>query len=211
MNKFRIMAALAVFALAVVVAGCTPAQNTNTATAPAATPEPTPDKAAIAAELTKIENDWPRILKERDAAAVRRIEADDAVLVYPDGSLGGKEQDVKDIEAGNISYDEWNVSEINVKVLDADCAVVSLFIDVKKGKYKLPNGQLNDISGRYRSVDTFARRNGQWQLVGSAAVPVKGPAGSASPTPAASASPKSSPAARPSPTRRSPPPPPTNQ
>ena len=208
MNKFRIMAALAVFALAVVIAGCAPAQN-NTATAPAATPEPTPDRAAIAAELTKIENDWPRILKEKDAAAVRRIEADDAVLVYPDGSLGGKEQDVKDIEAGNISYDEWNVSEINVKVLDADAAVVSLFIDVKNGKYKLANGQSTDISGRYRSVDTFVRRNGQWQVVGSVAVPVKGPAGSASPTPAASASPKSSP--RPSPTRRSPPPPPTNQ
>ena len=209
MNKFRIMAAPAVFALAVVVAGCAPAQNTHTATAPAATPEPTPDRAAITAELTKIENDWPRILKEKDAAAVRRIEADDAVIVYPDGSLGGKEQDVKDIEAGNISYDEWNVSEINVKVLDADAAVVSLFIDVKNGKYKLPNGQSTDISGRYRSVDTFARRNGQWQVVGSATVPVKGPAGSASPTPAASASPKSSP--RPSPTRRPPPPPPTNQ
>lgn len=209
MNKFRIMAALAVFALAVVVAGCAPAQNTNTATAPAATPEPTPDRAAITAELTKIENDWPRILKEKDAAAVRRIEADDAVIVYPDGSLGGKEQDVKDIEAGNLTYDEWNVSEINVKVLDADAAVVSLFIDVKNGIYKLPNGQSNNISGRYRSVDTFARRNGQWQVVGSATVPVKGPAGSASPTPAASASPKSSP--RPSPTRRSPPPPPTNQ
>jgi len=37
--------------------------------------EPPPDRAAIEAELTKIENDWPRIIKEHDAAAVRKMEA----------------------------------------------------------------------------------------------------------------------------------------
>lgn len=206
MSKSKSMLMLAALAAAVMAAGCTTPQNDNTSMAPAATPEPTPDKAAIVTELTKIENDWPRIIKEKDGAAVRRIEADDVVIVYPDGSLGGKEQDIKDIEAGNITYDSWEISEVNVKVLDADSAVVSLFFNVTKGKYKLANGESNDISGRYRAVDTFARRNGQWLLVGSAAVPVKGPAGTASPA----ASPMSSPAAKPSPTRRPPPPPPTN-
>lgn len=208
MNKSRLGLALGAFALAAFVAGCGTPANTNTATVPAATPEPTPDKAAIAAELTRIENDWPRVIKEKDGAAVRRIEADDVVLIYPDGSLGNKEQDIKDIEAGNVTYDTWNVSEINVKVLDADSAVVSLLITVTNGKFKMPNGPAQDISGRYRSIDTFARRNGQWLLVGSATVPVKGPAATASPLVA----PASSPAAKPSPSRRTPPPPPpTNQ
>ena len=200
-----------VAAFAVVTFGCANPQNTNTSTAPAATPEATPDRAAISAELTRIENDWPRILRDRDGAAVRRFEADDVVIVYPDGSLGGKEQDVKDIEAGNITYEQWAISDVNVKVLDADSAVVSVLINVTKGKYKLPNGQQSDISGSYRSVDTFARRNGQWQLVGSATVPAKGATANPSPSVAA-ASPMSSPPAKPSPTRRPPPPPPpTNQ
>src|SRR6266545_2904333 len=98
--------------------GCAAPQNSNTGTTSMATPEPTPDKAAIEAALTKIENDWPRIIKEHDAAAVRRIEADDAVFVYPDGSLGDKAQDIKDMEAGSLSADSWEVADIKVNVLD---------------------------------------------------------------------------------------------
>ena len=181
-----------------------------------ATPEPTPDKAAIAAELTKIENDWPRIIKEHDAAAVRRVEADDAVFIYPDGSLGDKAQDIKDMEAGALSADSWEVSDLKVNVLDNDSAVVSGRSIVKGGKYKMPDGKTQDISGEYRWIDTYARRNGQWQLVAGATTPVmKGaiaaptpkasPSSSASPamkaTPAAKASPlaKPSPAAKTSP------------
>src|SRR6266508_5086079 len=77
------------------VSGCGTSQNngnTSANMAAVASPAPTPDKAAIEAELTKIENDWPRILKERDAAAVRKLEADDIVLVYPDGAEGNKEE-----------------------------------------------------------------------------------------------------------------------
>ena len=204
MKKAKLMVSLTALALAAIGFGCATPQNTNTATMPAATPEPTPDKAAIVAELTRIENDWPRIIKEKDGAAVRRIEADDAVIVYPDGSIGGKEQDIKDIEEGNLTYESWNISEVNVKVLDADSAVVHLAYNVTNGKYKTTS-----ISGYYRSVDTFARRSGQWQLVASATTPVQHP--TSTPTPASAASPMSSPAAKPSPTRRTPPPPPTNQ
>src|SRR4051812_47299317 len=78
-------------------AGCAAnAPGNNNANIAVATPEPTPDKAAIQTELARIENDWARIIKERDGVTVRRIEADDVVIVYPDGSLGTKEQDAKD-------------------------------------------------------------------------------------------------------------------
>src|SRR5947199_10445627 len=83
--------------------------NTNLVSAPSALP--TPDKAAIEAELTRIENDWPRILKERDVATIRRVEADDILLVYPDGSAGSKDQDMKDIESGALSADSWEVAD----------------------------------------------------------------------------------------------------
>lgn len=182
--------------------GCASPQNNNN-TAPTnanmAVPEATPDKAAIEAELTKIENDWPRIIKERDGAAVRRVEADDVFLVYPDGQTGGREQDIKDIESGSLSADSWEITDLKVNVLDKDVAVVSLRNTVKNGKYKMADGKSNDISGQYRSVDTFVRRNGQWQLVASATVKIQAPAASASPTPKVSPSPSASPAMKPTP------------
>jgi hypothetical protein len=159
-----------------------------------ATPEATPDKAAIEAELIKIENDWPRIIKERDGAAVRRLEADDIVIIYPDGNVGTKEQDAKDIESGNLTADSWEISETKVNVLDKDSAVVTLRNVVKNGKVKSSSGGSLDISGQYISQDTFARRNGQWQLVAAVSVKILAPAAAASPTPKASPSPGASPA-----------------
>lgn len=182
-----VILALASALLAFSQFGCTAPQNSNTSTVSTATPEPTPDKAAIEAALIKIENDWPRIIKEHDAAAVRRIEADDAVFIYPDGSLGDKAQDIKDMEAGSLSADSWEVADLKVNVLSNDEAVVSGRSIVKGGKYKSPDGKIQDISGEYRWVDTYARRNGQWQIVAGATTPVmKGAMAAASPSPKAS-------------------------
>jgi hypothetical protein len=163
----------------------------------------TVDTAAIEAELMKIENDWPRIIKERDVATVKRIEAEDAVFVYPDGSIGDKAKDVSDMESGALSADSWEVLDVKVTVLNKDAAFVSGRSVVKNGKYKLPNGKSLDISGQYRFIDTYARRNGQWQEVAGATTPIVAPEPTPSPvaSPAAKASPSiaASPAMKPSP------------
>src|ERR1700681_3914189 len=114
MKKYlsAVVATLAVALLAFSQFGCASPQNTNTNTVSMATPEPTPDKAAIETELTKIENDWPRIIKKHEAATVRGMEADDAIFVYPDGSLGDKSQDIKDMESGALSADSWEVADL---------------------------------------------------------------------------------------------------
>jgi ketosteroid isomerase-like protein len=168
------------------------APTNRAAPVPAATP--TVDKAAIEQELLRIENDWPRVLREKDAAAVRRVEADDAIFIYPDGSVGDKNQDIKDMESGALSADSWEMMDLKVNVMDGDAAVVSGRSVVKNGKYKAPDGKTIDISGEYRFVDTFSRRNGQWQIVAGVSVPVRQGAGMPAPPPA-----KASPEMRPSP------------
>lgn len=201
---------LLVIAGLTIFAGCAPAPSNNNANTAVATPEPTPDKAAIETELTRIENDWPRIIQERDGATVRRIEADDVVIVYPDGSIGNKEQDAKDIEAGLFTFDSWEILEVKVNVVDKNFALVTLRYAVKNAKVKSTDGRSLDISGQYLSLDTFARRNGQWQFIGLSSVKVQSPvaapspASSVSPTPAArpSATPRSSPVTRPTPAAR---------
>src|SRR6267142_5528065 len=76
----------------------TSAANTNSA-------KETIDTGAIELELKRIENDFPRVLKEKDTDAVNRVEADDIVVVYPDGTVGNKAQDMSDIKSGNLSAD----------------------------------------------------------------------------------------------------------
>lgn len=185
--------------------GCanSPDNNANLA---AATPEATPDKVAIETELTRIENDWPRIIRERDGATVRRVEADDVVIIYPDGTVGNKEQDAKDIEAGYFTFDSWDTSEVKVNVLNKDLAVVTLRYNVKNGVVKSPDGRSEGVSGQYLSLDTFARRNGQWQFIGLSSVQVKNPVSATPAAPAASPTASVPGAAKPSPTPRSSPP-----
>jgi hypothetical protein len=191
-----------VFSL-VLLSGCQKtAENTNSA-GPAVSPTAeTVDTAAIETELRRIENDWPRVIKEKDVEWVKRVEADDAVFVYPDGSVGDKNTDVKDTQNGALSADSWETVNLKVNVLNKDAAVVSGGSVVKNGKYKLPNGKSIDISGQYRFIDTFARRNGEWQLVAGASTPIREPGPTASPTasPAVKASPvvTASPLAKPS-------------
>lgn len=159
----------------------------------------TVDKASIEAALLRIENDWPRVIKEKDAEAVRRVEAEDVVLVYPDGGLGDKVQDVKDMESGALSADSVEMADLKVNVLSGDAAVVSGRTIVKKGKYKMPDGKSNDISGQYRFIDTFAKRNGEWKLVAGATAPVRQPVPAASPAAKTSPATTASPAAKASP------------
>ena len=173
----------------VLLSGCQKAaEDTNRAATPSPTTE-TIDTAAISAELLRIENDWPRVIKERDVEAIKRLEADDGVFVYPDGTVGDKATDVKDMESGALSADSWEVMDLKVTVLNKDAAVVSGRSVVKNGKYKMPDGKSIDISGQYRFVDTFARRNAEWKLVAGASTPIRQPLAVASPSPSSKASP----------------------
>jgi ketosteroid isomerase-like protein len=193
---------LAVFSLVFLMflASCQPAApDTNRSATTNNTGEETVDRAAIEAELLRIENDWPRVIREKDASAVRRVEADDVVVVYPDGSTGGKAQDITDIESGALTAESIEMADLKVNVLDKDSAVVTGRVIIKNGKFKMPDGNTINITGQYRFVDTFAKRNGEWKLVAGASVPVREPGPGASPaaSPAAKASPAASPRASP--------------
>ena len=180
---------------------CQPAADTNRSDsmtpANANTGREAVDTASIETELLRIENDWPRVIKEKDVAAIGRVEADDAIFIYPDGSVGNKQQDLSDIGSGALTADGVEVSDLKVKVLDNDAAFVSGQTEFKNGKYKTPDGKVMDISGKYRFVDTFARRNGEWRLVAGVSTKITAPAASASPTAGASPALKASPATSP--------------
>jgi ketosteroid isomerase-like protein len=191
-------------------AGCQPAANQNTSSAPA---EPTKEPfnpAAIEAEVLKLDREWANVMKTRDVEAMRRIEADDIIITYPDGLTGTKGDDIRDIESGAITAESYEVVDAKVKVLNQETAVVTGRGVMKKGVYKRPNAKPLDISGEYRFTDVFAKRNGVWQVVASqvtkidpdAVAAAAKAAASPGPSPATSASQATSPSPSTSPSPR---------
>ena len=180
MNRSAVSTAL-VFVMSLMIvalAGCQPAADTNrnasTAAAPTATP--TIDRAAIETAVLKVERDWMKAGETYDVEAIKRIVADDATLVYPDGTAGTKADEVRIAEAKAITGDGWEMIDPKVTVLSADSAFITGRSRIKNGKYKEPNmKQAVDISGEYRFLDLYARRNGNWQVIASHATKVVAP------------------------------------
>lgn len=164
--------------------GCQQADPGRTTSGTSASSKPEPEKideAALEAELLRIQRDWPRAVKEKDVATLRRLTADDMIMVYPDGTVGTKEQEIKDIESGAFTVDSWEMTDLQVKVLNASAAGV-IGRSIVKGKYNAQDGRVSAINGQYRFANTYARRNGEWKLVVSATAPVdRPPAETASP------------------------------
>jgi ketosteroid isomerase-like protein len=157
-----------------------PAPETNRNAAPVATPTPI-DKAAIEAEILKLENDWAAAAMKHDAEAVRNIVAEDVVMTYPDGNTGTKADELKVIESGAITVEEWSVLDTKVTVLDADTAFITGRSVMKNAKYKDAASKTSiDISGQYRFTDVYEKRNGKWQAVASQTTKIQNPPPAAS-------------------------------
>ena len=182
--------ALLVSLILVVLSGCQPAADTNRNLAPAsATPaKETFDPAAIEAELIRIEREWANAGKTHNAEPVKGFLADNAVMIYPDGTTATKAEEIRTIESGAITVDSFEMLDPKVTVIDADSAFITGRSVIKNGKYAVP-GQKKpiDISGEYRFLDVYAKRDGKWQLLASQTVKIE-PAAVA----AASASPVAS-------------------
>jgi len=168
--------ACSIFCLVMVQAGCqrVAAPPTNRADSAVTTPAPRKiDTAAIEAEVIKLEHEWADAVKNGDADAARRVMADDIAIVNPDGSTSAKAEEVEAIQAKVVTMDSWEIVEPKVTVLDENNAFVTGRGVIKNGKSKVPNSKKTiDISGEYRFLDIYTRRNGTWQAVASQTTPI---------------------------------------
>ena len=176
-NALSIALALTVAVIGFASVACSPGGDTNSTLTTNRNPTPpaeTVNVASIESELKKLEQDWGNAAKAKDVEAVKRILADDIVLTYPDGSTGTKTDELQMVETGAITADSWETLESKVTVLDADAAFITGRSVIKNGKLKHPKTQkMIDISGEYRFLDVFAKRNGRWQVVASHATAIQ--------------------------------------
>ncbi len=116
--------------------------------------------SSVGDQIKKLEQDWAQAVLKRGAAAVDEFEADDIVSTDPSGRVTDKAQDKQDLSSGDLKFDSMEVSDLKVNVYGN--TAVATGTNALKGTYK---GQ--DISGTYRFTDTWAKRNGKWQVVAS--------------------------------------------
>jgi len=167
--------ALLLIAVVLGMNGCQPALDTNrnAAVATASPAKEVYDRAAIEAEILKLEREWADANKTHNAEAVKRNLADGAVIVYPDGSTATKADEVRAIESGSITADSFEIVDPKVTVVDGDSAFITGRGVIKNGK-NVVAGQKKpiDISGEYRFLDVYAKRDGKWQVVASQATKI---------------------------------------
>lgn len=176
-NRNVLKAALLVFVCGLVLGlgGCQKAEAPPTNRA-VATATPAPEKidvAGIETQLINLERSWADAVKNGDADSVKRLMADDIVIINPDGSISTKGPEVEAIQARTVTMDSWDIHEPKVTVLDANNGFVTGRGVIKNGKYKDPKTKKTiDISGEYRFLDVYARRNGKWEAVASQTTPI---------------------------------------
>jgi ketosteroid isomerase-like protein len=158
-------------------AGCQrAAAPTNLADGRAAA-TPTPEKvdvAALEAELIKLDRQWAEGVKTGDADAVRRLIADNIVIANADGSTSSKADEIQAIQSGAITMAAYEILEPKATVVDANNAFVTGRGVIKDGRLKLPNSTRPiDISGEYRFLNVYSKRDGRWQAVASQTTPIQ--------------------------------------
>jgi ketosteroid isomerase-like protein len=126
-------------------------------------PAPEPKKGtSVEQELTKLSNQWNDAMAKRDVAALERILSDDWISAGFEEGVGTKAQFLADLKSGDYALSSTVVHEMNVRAYGNAAVVITHYTTVKE-QYK---GK--DISGSYRTIDTWVRRAGRWQCVATA-------------------------------------------
>ena len=115
--------------------------------------------------LIKIQHDWAEARIKADSSYTRRLEAENCTVVWPDGSIVNKREDLKSMTA-DIVFNEFKIEDIHVR-LYGDTGIV-----VGQGTIKAHEGNQNLLSGKFVWTDTFMKQGGEWKVVASQITPV---------------------------------------
>lgn len=110
--------------------------------------------------LEKIQHQWADARLKRDGSFATQIEADNFTVVWPDGQIINKQDDVKSYEADGAVFSEFKITDLDVRFYGETAIVIG------QGSIK-GHTPTKDLSGRYVWTDTFVKQNGAWKAVAS--------------------------------------------
>ena len=112
-------------------------------------------------ELKALEQQWSDAYVKGDTSVLKAIEADGYKLVDPSGIVATKARDIKELGDKKFVVRSSVSNEINVRMLGENFAYVT-GLQTLKGTYKGEN-----ISGQYRFLDVFEKKDNKWQALAS--------------------------------------------
>ena len=110
------------------------------------------------ATLKKIEQEILDGILKSDTSAAEKYLTSDYLGVGPDGATQNKAEFLSDIKSGTLKLESSKYSDMKVQAAGSDLAVV-MYHSNDKGTYKD-----KDITGEYRWLDVFVKRDGKWQI-----------------------------------------------
>jgi hypothetical protein len=109
-------------------------------------------------ELRQLENAWATAVGTNDAVKIGRFFPERFLFVGAGGVLQNRDEHLDDFRSGRLKVDSVTVMDVTAEVYE-EFAITSTLTAVKG---KLGN---RDISGNYRFMDTWRKKDGQWFAV----------------------------------------------
>jgi len=126
------------------------------------------DNSAIEAKLKQMEDAWEKAFMDKDQAAVGNMVADDYAGINSKGEHQNKTQLLDEIKTSPNTLSASTNDSMEVHVYGPSVATV-VGTSTEKGKDK--NGK--QFSRSFGWVDTWMERNGKWECIGEAVMPLK--------------------------------------
>ena len=104
--------------------------------------------------LIRIQQDWAEARVKGDSSYTRRLEVDDCTIVWPDGRVVNKKEDLQTM-TGDIVFGEFKIDDLQVRVYGETGIVVG------QGKISAQQGGQNLLSGKFVWTDTFVKQGGE--------------------------------------------------
>jgi ketosteroid isomerase-like protein len=115
--------------------------------------------------LVKVQYDWAKARIKGDSSYTQRLEAENCTVVWPDGSIVNKREDLKSM-TGDIGFTEFHIDDLQVRLYGETGIVVG------QGTIKAHEGKQNLLGGKFVWTDTFVKQDGAWKVVASQVTPV---------------------------------------
>ena len=115
--------------------------------------------------LIRIQHEWAEARMKGDSAYTQQLEAGTCTVVWPDGTVVNKREDLKSM-AGDIVFTEFRIDDLQVRLYGETGIVVG------QGTIKAHEGKQNLLGGKFVWTDTFIKQDGAWKVVASQVTPV---------------------------------------
>jgi ketosteroid isomerase-like protein len=115
--------------------------------------------------LIKIQHAWAEARMKGDSSYTRRLEAENCTVVWPDGSIVSKTEDLESM-TGDIVFTEFKIDDLQVRLYGETGIVVG------QGTIKAHEGKQNLLGGKFVWTDTFVKEHGAWKVVATQVTPV---------------------------------------